>query len=145
MAINENAPVITRDEIRIEAPLELVWAVQTDVAGWPRWRSDVDGVIADGPLAPGVSFRWQTAGLDITSTVVAVEPMRRLEWGGPAAGITGVHVWTFGQAGDGVVVRTEESWAGAPVDAAVAELQAALDASLAVWLRDLRVEAERRR
>lgn len=34
-----------------------------------------------------------------------------------------------------VMVTTEESWSGAPVDANTAQLQGALDASLDSWLR----------
>ena len=34
MDINEDAPVITRDEIFIEAPIETIWEIQTNVADW---------------------------------------------------------------------------------------------------------------
>ena len=71
--------------------------------------------------------------LDITSTVEEVDAPRRIVWGGPAQGIIAVHVWTLDQEGDGVLVRTEESWEGEPVSAQVEELQAALDGSLRVY------------
>src|SRR5229473_8707929 len=48
--------------------------IQTNVAGWPSWQPDVDGAQAGGPLTVGSVFRWQTAGLDITSTVTEVPP-----------------------------------------------------------------------
>jgi hypothetical protein len=61
---------------------------------------------------------WSTEGLDgITSTVQQVAPKARLVWGGPAQGITAVHVWTFTATEDGVLVHTEESWTGEPVEA----------------------------
>jgi uncharacterized protein YndB with AHSA1/START domain len=69
MNINTDAPVITRDEILIHAPIEAVWKIQTDVARWPSWQPEVDAAQADGPLTVGSVFRWHTAGLDITSTV----------------------------------------------------------------------------
>jgi uncharacterized protein YndB with AHSA1/START domain len=84
MDINPDAPVVTRDEVLIAAPIQTIWDLQTDVAGWPSWQPDVDGAEADGPSA--LVFRWQTAGLDITSTVEEVEPPRRIVWGGPRAG-----------------------------------------------------------
>src|SRR6266699_1522554 len=86
MDINAAAPVVTRDEIFIHAPIETVWDIQTDVASWPSWRPDVDGARADGPLTVRSVFRWQTAGLDITSTVEEVDAPRRIVWGGPAQG-----------------------------------------------------------
>lgn len=142
MGIHLGAPVITRDQIVVDAPVEQVWEVQTDVQAWPLWQSDVEHVEADGPIAPGSVFRWRTSGLDITSTVVDVEPLRRLEWGGPANGITAVHVWTFEPTDAGVLVSTEESWEGEPIEAAVQPMQDALDASLAQWLANLKARAE---
>lgn len=41
MDINPTAPVLTRDEILIDAPLDVVWKTQTDIAEWPRWRPQV--------------------------------------------------------------------------------------------------------
>ncbi|MFQ1002365.1 SRPBCC family protein [Modestobacter sp. SSW1-42] len=140
--IDSGAPVVSRHEILIDAPLQVIWDLHVDVAGWPSWHSQIDGTQPRGPLAPGAVFGWQTAGLDITSTVAQLDAPHRVVWGGPAHGITGVHVWTFTDTGSGVLVRTEESWDGDPVRASVDTLQAALDASLQTWLRDLKGTAE---
>jgi Polyketide cyclase / dehydrase and lipid transport len=142
MEINTAAPVITRDEILIRAPIATIWGIQTDVNAWPSWQPDVDRAQADGPLAVGSVFGWQTAGLDITSTVQEVDAPYGIVWGGTAQGIVAVHVWVFGQQPDGVLVRTEESWEGEPVSAQVDTLQRALDASLRNWLENLRRAAE---
>lgn len=48
----------------------------------------------------------------------------------------------FTEDGDRVVVRTRESWAGAPIDADRDNLAAALDDSLASWLDALKKAAE---
>jgi hypothetical protein len=84
--------VITRDEILIHAPIETIWDSQTNVADWPSLQPDVDGAELDGPLAVGSRFHWQTAGLDITSTVEELDAPHRIIWGGPAHGIVAVHV-----------------------------------------------------
>ncbi len=143
MEINTEAPVVTRDQVLIEAPIDRIWAIQTNVSAWPSWQPDIDAAEAEGPLAVGSVFRWQTANLDITSTVEEIEAPRRIVWGGPAQGIVAVHVWTFEPQDDGVWVRTEESWEGDPVDAQVETLQAALDASLRTWLGNLKKQSER--
>ncbi|MFB7176431.1 SRPBCC family protein [Streptomyces sp. NPDC056257] len=140
--IDETAPAIVRLSTVIDAPLERVWALHTDIDGWPDWNAHVDQAELDGPLLPGHSFTWKTHGLDITSTVREIVPGERLVWGGPANGIEGVHVWTFEQTGSQVTVRTEESWSGAPVDAAPAELGRALHDSLTAWLAALKARAE---
>ncbi|MEW2304661.1 SRPBCC family protein [Streptomyces sp. NPDC006655] len=142
--IDESAPVITRENILIHAPLHTIWKIQTDVENWPAWQPNVVSVVKDTPgrLRPGSVFRWSTEGLDITSTVKQVKPGKRLAWGGPARGITAVHVWTFTPTRDGVLVHTEESWTGAPVTANQAPLQAALDNSLHNWVNNLKHQAE---
>ncbi|GFN00942.1 hypothetical protein Sfulv_57520 [Streptomyces fulvorobeus] len=148
VGIDEKAPVITRDDIVIDAPLERVWRIQTDVENWPAWQPDVSSSVkrTPGALRPGSSWVWSVAGLEnITSTAEQVEPRRRIVWGGPAQGITAVHVWIFTQTEDGVHVHTEESWAGDPVTAETAYFQQALDTSLDHWLHNLKQQAEKKR
>ncbi|MEU2379067.1 SRPBCC family protein [Streptomyces misionensis] len=142
--IDAGAPVITRDNILIHAPLQTIWKIQTDVENWPTWQPNVETVVKDTPgrLRPGSVFRWSTEGLNITSTVKQVDYGKRLAWGGPAQGITAVHVWTFTPTSGGVLVHTEESWTGDPVNANQAALQAALDNSLHNWINNLKHQAE---
>ena len=142
MDIDENAPVITRDEILIDAPLERVWGLHTDISSWSEWLPDIDASTIEGPLAVGTVFRWQTYGLSIESTIQEIDPPRRIVWSGPAQGITATHVWTMTPSVDGVVVRTEESWEGDPVRAQPKEMQQALDGSLRAWLESLKDKAE---
>jgi uncharacterized protein YndB with AHSA1/START domain len=103
--IDDGAPVVSREELFIDAPAEAVWNLHTDVNAWPAWRSDVDSAQLTDPFGIGSSFRWQTAGLDITSTITQVVPGTRTTWGGPADGIDGVHVWEFLPRYGGVLVR----------------------------------------
>ncbi|MFJ7071654.1 hypothetical protein [Streptomyces sp. NPDC098781] len=86
--------------------------------------------------------REDAHGLTITSTIHELLPGQRIVWGGTVEGIVGIHAWAFEQNGDRVVVRTEESWSGAPVDAAPEELATALRTSLESWLDRLKARAE---
>lgn len=143
--IDADAPAITRKAIFIAAPLSTVWQVQTDIAQWPQWNTDISQAELEGPLAVGTVFRWSTAGLDdITSTIAEVVPEQRIVWSGPAQGITAVHVWTFTPVQGGIQVHTEESWDGAPVRERLEFMQGALDKSLESWLDNLKREAEAR-
>jgi hypothetical protein len=142
MDINHQAPVVSRHEVVIHAPVNAIWRIQTDVSRWPEWLEDVSRAELNGPFAEGATFRWETAGLSIVSTIAEVVPFRRLAWSGPSAGITGIHVWTFTELENGVLVRTEESWDGPSAQAHPETLQRALDASLARWLDYLKVRAE---
>lgn len=39
--INQNAPVISRGKIEINAPVFKVWSVLTLINNWPEWQKDV--------------------------------------------------------------------------------------------------------
>lgn len=146
LGIDLAAPVLSRGDVLVRAPLATVFALQTDIDRWTTWRSDVASAerLDDGPLRAGSRFRWSTAGLEVESRVQQVEPERCTFWGGPAGGIVGLHLWTYRQTPDGVLVHTEESWSGGPVEADVAGAQAALDASLETWRTELARAAEAR-
>jgi hypothetical protein len=140
--IDRDAPVIAHHEIDINAPLETVWRLQTDVNNWPAWQTDITSARLDGPFEPGNSFTWTSHGFTVTSTIYAAVGPARVLWGGTADGITGIHEWLFAQIPAGVHVTTQESFAGQPVEADTASMQAILDASLAAWLKNLKAAAE---
>ena len=141
--VDRNAPVLTELAIDINAPHDRVWKLHTDVSAWPTWQPDITEAAAAEPLEPGTSFSWATFGMDITSTVYALDEGARILWGGTANGITGIHEWTFADSPSGVHVTTTESFAGEPVAADVANMQALLDQSLRSWLQQLKDAAER--
>ena len=140
--IDAGAPVISRQEIDIAAPLQVVLDLHTDVAAWPSWNPDISNVVLERPLAAGSSFRWSSGGLDIRSTVYALTERARILWGGTVQGIVGIHQWIFIETASGTHVATRESFNGEPVEANPAALQDALDASLVSWLGYLKSSAE---
>jgi hypothetical protein len=142
--IDGNAPVRARQRIDIHASLDTVWRLHTDVNDWPAWQTDITAAHLEGPFQPGASFEWTSYGLAVVSTIYAVANHARVLWGGPAGGITGIHEWLFAQTPAGVHVTTQESFAGQPVEAGIARVQAILDTSLAAWLRNLKSAAEDR-
>ncbi|RBM21196.1 hypothetical protein DEH69_06365 [Streptomyces sp. PT12] len=80
--------------------------------------------------------------MHVTSTVTKVDRNLCIAWGAPVNGIDGVHLWTFKKVKGGVLATTEESWAGAPVDADIPGNQAALEAGLTDWVNRLKSTAE---
>ncbi|MFF5207172.1 hypothetical protein [Streptosporangium sp. NPDC000396] len=54
--IDTDAAVVVRLDTVIEAPLERVWQLHTDVNGWPAWQSDITAASAEGPLVPVATF-----------------------------------------------------------------------------------------
>ncbi|MFI9503246.1 SRPBCC family protein [Nocardia sp. NPDC052566] len=152
--IDGAARIHYRTEKFIKAPLRTIWGLQTDVERWPSWQQAVTSMkrLDQGPLRASSPFQWTTpvpatattpaTTLTITSTVQQVRPDSCLRWSGPAIGDglrieNGVHVWTFTEADGGVLVRTEENWSGAQVEADVATSTAFLGMGLEAWLNDL--------
>ena len=140
--IDSDAPIRTRHEIDINAPLGLVWRLHTDVNNWPAWQTEITEAQLDGAFQPGNSFKWTSYGFTVVSTIYASAERARTLWGGPAAGITGVHEWVFSETPAGVHVTTQESWAGQPVEADITRMRTILDTSLAAWLKNLKAAAE---
>jgi uncharacterized protein YndB with AHSA1/START domain len=140
--VDRNAQVIVDLSIVIDAPLPVVWRLQTDIDRWPTWQQNVTEATLSGPLAVGSTFHWQTHGLPVDSTITEIHPQRRIVWGGPALGIDGVHVWTFTPTRHGVRVHTTESWDGPPIAVDPEAAKATLTGSLNAWLADLKTTAE---
>ncbi len=64
--------------VRAAASRERIWALWTDVSGWPNWNPGVARAELDGPVAEGATGTVRAAG-GPTSTlkVLAIEPDRR--------------------------------------------------------------------
>ncbi|MFD8317224.1 SRPBCC family protein [Kitasatospora purpeofusca] len=158
--VDPAAQIRYRTEAVVNAPLDVIWKLQTDVDRWPSWQQAVSSAerLDRGRFRAGSAFHWTTpippgtgipaTALDITSTVRQVEDRSCLRWTGPADGeglhIDGVHVWTFTKVRGGVRVSTEETHTGPQVDANVPLATAILRTGLEAWLTDLKAAAEAR-
>ena len=140
--VDRKAPVIAHHEIDIRAPLDRVWNLHVNIDNWPKWNREVTAAKLNGIFAPGNSFTWTSYGFTVTSTIYVVVDRSRILWGGIAQGITGTHEWRFERTPEGVHVMTTESFAGGPVVADSAGMQAILDNSLRGWLARLKAQAE---
>lgn len=110
--INENAPVVERQEIFINASPEQVWKVLTSIDEWPKWQSSVTEAKLKGQLAEGSIFKWKAGGISFRSELHTVEPFRNLGWTGTTFGASAVHNWYFEQQENGTLIRVEESLQG---------------------------------
>jgi hypothetical protein len=88
--IDEQAPLISATSTTIEAPVAEVWAVVSDVAGWPAWYPKFT-VLELGEVRPGAPMRWKLGGLTMRSTFAVVNPGHELTWTGR---FLGYKAWT---------------------------------------------------
>jgi uncharacterized membrane protein len=164
LTIDHTAGIVSAHELQVDAPVDRVWDVLTDVADWASWQRAVETIERlddSSPLEPGSAFRWTTSvpasalapadTLVITSTVKAVEEDRCVLWEGPAVGAStqvdrGVHLWSLVEHGGTTTVRTIESWDAYALRALEADAKtqatALLGGGLQQWLEDLRTVSE---
>ena len=86
MEINQQAPLVARKEIFIQAPPQSVWKIHTDINSWSQWQPGIASSKLGGALKVGSVFQWKPGGMTINSTIEVVEPNERIGWTGIAIG-----------------------------------------------------------
>jgi hypothetical protein len=142
--VQAEAPVLSRQNIVVQAPLADVWALLTEIDAWPLWQSEISRTHLAGGLAVGSSFRWKTGGAVIRSVLHTVSPMAALGWTGKTLGVSAIHNWTLLAEGDQVTVAVEESMDGLLARLFKKAFQRNLEKGMAHWLKALKSAAERK-
>lgn len=143
----EVAPLVSRAELAIPAPPEIVWARLIRAAEWPDWypvASDVTFDLWDGPdFRAGSMFTWTTTGVRLSGVVNEFEPVSRIAWLCRGDGFEAWHGWVLEPTDDGgTYVVTEESMIGL-VPQWASGLQEAITENHELWLRNLAAEASK--
>ncbi len=98
---------VERASITIDAPIEVVWSVFTDVERWPTWASSFTSVeLVDGPMRLGAKARIRQPRLPtVIWEVTKWEPGRSWTWTAtsPGARTEASHVLT--RVGDRTVAE----------------------------------------
>lgn len=144
MDINQKAPVIAHEQVRIAADIQTVWEVLSDIEHWPTWNKAVRSVSLHGSVSPGTSFDWKAGPGTIKSRIAEVDPPNRIVWTGMTFGTRAIDAFSFEQADGGTLVREDESWEGSLASVFRSRMQRTLSSSLRDGLRSLKAEAERR-
>ncbi len=111
--IDEEAPVKATCEVRIEAPVERVWELLSDVSSWGSWHPDIHDIHLDSAVAEDARFTWANGKARIKSTFAVVEAGRELTWTGVSSGAKAIHRHVLTPDGDGATnLYMEESLAG---------------------------------
>lgn len=143
VSVNEEAPVLARAEIEIDADPGTVWDIMADIEDWPRWNPDVKSTILRGELKSGTSFHWKAGPGKITSVLQDVERPHLLAWVGKTMGVNAIHVFKIEDKDGKTIVKTEESWEGLLSRAMHGKMQEMLEKSIESGLEYLKAEAEK--
>lgn len=112
MVIDSTASLTAKKEMIINAPVERIWKIQSDINNWPKWQKDVSYARLQGRLAKGTVFKWKAMGMNITSELQEVNNNKEIGWSGKSIGMNAVHNWKFEKQGNKTKVITEESLSG---------------------------------
>jgi uncharacterized membrane protein len=103
-----------RASITIDAPIEVVWSVFTDIERWPTWASSFTSVeLIDGPMRVGAKARIRQPRLPtVVWEVTKWEPGRSWTWTStsPGACTEASHVLT--RVGDRTIAEQSITWSG---------------------------------
>jgi hypothetical protein len=110
--VNRKAKAYAEDSILINAAIDKVYWLLSDIQRWPQWQTAVQKVELEGEPSPGKSFDWKAAGFNIHSTFHTVNPPDEFGWTGRMWWIRAVHNWYFEPVGNGTKVTTRESLEG---------------------------------
>lgn len=111
-SINSNAPVKCSKSITINANIEKVWTIMTNIDNWATWQTDISKAKLNGTLKQGTTFDWKTGGAKIHSTLHTVEPFQYFGWTGKTFGMYAIHNWTLTTINVQTIVSVDESMEG---------------------------------
>jgi ligand-binding SRPBCC domain-containing protein len=142
--IHNEAPVITKTIIKINAPVEKVWKIFSNVNHWNEWQKEIEDPKMTGSFKVGNSFQWKSNGLNIISTLQVVDVNKTVVWSGPAFGAFAIHTWKFSEQNGITTVTVEESMEGWLVKLLQNKFQSSLDTSIKNWLGYLKSASEKK-
>lgn len=142
--IDKSYLISSSKNVTINAPIDTVWKIQTDINNWKKWHSDITESDLNGGLKVGSVFLWESSGFDITSKVTGIEKHKKIEWVGYAFGAHVKHDWLFKKiTPTKTLVTTNESMNGWLVSLFTGTMEEKLNTSLEKWLQQLKMESEK--
>lgn len=113
ISINENAPVKSSNQIEIQASIDTVWYILTDIKNWTKWQTAITETIVDEKIEEGTNFKWKAGGLSFKSKIHTSKPNTAFGWTGTTIGASAIHNWTFIKKDNNTtIVIVEESLQG---------------------------------
>lgn len=142
-SINNHAPVKCSKTITIDASIEKVWSVMTDINNWSNWQTDISNAKLNGALQPNTTFDWKTGGVNIHSTLHAVEPYKQFGWTGKTFGLFAIHNWALTETNGQINVSVDESMEGFLTKIFKGSFNKSLEKGMLNWLVLLKQTCEK--
>ena len=110
--------MIISTSININASIDTVWEVFSDIHNWQEWNPVCrECRLEQGDaMACGTCFSFELNPLILSIRIKAVieqfEPKKKVVWSGSRLGIHATHVFTFEEKESYVVLKSEEFFSG---------------------------------
>ena len=138
--INEDASIRDRQSVIINASVDRVWEVLTDVNRWPEWYPEIKSASCD-KVEMGATFDWALKSTHLHSSFQLVNKPTQLAWTGKSKMVKAIHVWNLEAADDQTIVTVEKSIEGFLIP--VFNRQSKVHDDLMAWIAALKEEAEK--
>jgi len=135
MTINQEAPVVQKKEIIINATPEKIWEVLTNIEKWDKWNERIIEPELKGQLEVESTFTWNTNGSKIKSKVHTLISNKVLGWTGKAFGASAIHNWYLEPVERGTKVGAEESMDGWIIKLMKKKMNEKLADDMVYWIR----------
>lgn len=143
MEINQDAPVVQKSEILINATSERIWKILIDIENWDSWNNKIKNPNLQENLKIGTIFSWKTGGSTIKSKVHTISPNKKLGWTGKTFGASAIHNWYLEPIGSTTKVKVEESMEGWLIGLMKKKMNQKLANDMEFWLEQLKLESEK--
>jgi hypothetical protein len=143
-SINQDAPVLCRKKIIINANTVDVWKILTDINRWNTWQADIKKPVLKGEVVAGSTFEWISGGLKIRSTIHTAQPYSVFGWTGKTLGLYAIHNWKITELNKQSEVAVEESMEGLLAGFFKKLFNKSLEKGMVRWLDMLKKECEKR-
>ncbi len=141
-----NVSVYVRNEIKINAAPDLVWAWLIRAKKWPEYYPNSKNVRVlnkdSNKLEMGSSFRWKTFGANLISSVIEYEKNKLIIWNARGFGIWVCHAWLIEKTSEWCFVTTEETQNGLLCILGNLIFPNRMYNFHQVWLEQLKIKAE---
>jgi len=143
MTINQEAPVVQKKEIIINAAPEKIWKILINIENWDKWNNRIKKPMIQEDLKEGTTFTWKTNGSKIKSRIHTFSSNKILGWTGKTFGATAIHNWYLEPTENGTRVKVEESMQGWIIGLMKKKMNKILEDDMLFWLEQLKIESEK--
>ncbi|WP_420319165.1 SRPBCC family protein [Ekhidna sp.] len=103
--INENASIRDSHSTIINAGIDKVWDILSNMEEWPSWNPEVKKVTINGDIAEGTVFTWTQGRTHGVSEIQSVKKPNLLAWTSKAKRVKRIYVWAL-ESDEGQTIAT---------------------------------------